>query len=70
MKRAIVVKILLPVIAALASFSQPLPAQAPAPPAGAETVAPNTSNLLAEWGIVIVGAGVALFAVCRSSRRN
>ena len=52
-------------------------AQNPAPaPAGGTTPAPggvttvNQSNNILEYGLVIVMFGAALFAVCRSSRRN
>ena len=52
-------------------------AQNPAPaPAGGTTPAPagvttvNQSNNILEYGLVIVMFGGALFAVCRSSRRN
>ena len=52
-------------------------AQNPPPaPAGGTTPAPggvttvNQSNNILEYGLVIVMFGAALFAVCRSSRRN
>ena len=51
--------------------------QNPAPaPAGGTSPAPggvvtvNQSNNILEYGLVIVMFGAALFAVCRSSRRN
>ncbi|MFM9959823.1 MAG: hypothetical protein ACKV2Q_01190 [Planctomycetaceae bacterium] len=47
----------------------PAPAGGTAPaPGGVTTV--NQSNDIVEWGMVIVMFGGALFAVCRSSRRN
>lgn len=45
-------------------------------PAGGKAAAPggvttvNESNFILEWGMVILMFGGALFAVCRSSRRN
>ena len=59
------------------SLSPSVFAQNPAPaPAGGTTPAPggvttvNQSNNILEYGLVIVMFGAALFAVCRSSRRN
>ncbi len=47
----------------------PAPAGSTAPaPGGVTTV--NQSNNILEYGLVIVMFGAALFAVCRSSRRN
>ena len=47
----------------------PAPTSGAAPvPGGVTTV--NQSNNILEYGLVIVMFGVALFAVCRSSRRN
>ena len=47
----------------------PAPAGGTAPaPGGVTTV--NQSNNILEYGLVIVMFGAALFAVCRSSRRN
>ena len=42
---------------------------APAPASGGVTTV-NQSNNILEYGLVIVMFGAALFAVCRSSRRN
>ena len=54
--------------ALLLALSSPLLAQAPAPaPAPAPVV---TRSLTLEYIIVVVMIGAALFAVCRSSRRN
>jgi hypothetical protein len=53
-----------------------LPAQAPpaappaAPPEAGSTVVQNTSGHYMEWAVVAIGVGIAVFAVCRSSRRN
>ena len=41
----------------------------PAPASGGVTTV-NQSNNILEYGLVIVMFGAALFAVCRSSRRN
>ena len=47
----------------------PAPTSGAAPaPGGVTTV--NQSNNILEYGLVIVMFGAALFAVCRSSRRN
>jgi hypothetical protein len=60
-------------VAAVAILAEvrPLFAQASPPPAGGTTVviAP-TRPLYFEAAIVVVLSGLALFAVCRSSRRN
>ena len=45
------------------------PTQDAAPKSGVVTTS-STSNYILEYGIVIVMFGAALFAVCRSSRRN
>ena len=54
---------------AFAQNPAPAPAGGAAPvPGGVTTV--NQSNNILEYGLVIVMFGAALFAVCRSSRRN
>lgn len=45
-------------------------AQAPAAPAGGTTVVVQGRGLALEWIITIAMIAVALFVVCRSSRRN
>ncbi|MFO1007699.1 MAG: hypothetical protein U0929_17175 [Planctomycetaceae bacterium] len=45
-------------------------AQAPAAPAGGTTVVVQGRGLALEWIITIAMCAVALFVVCRSSRRN
>ncbi len=47
----------------------PAPAGGTTPAAGGVTTV-NQSNNILEYGLVIVMFGAALFAVCRSSRRN
>lgn len=47
----------------------PAPAGGTAPASGGVTTV-NQSNNILEYGLVIVMFGAALFAVCRSSRRN
>jgi hypothetical protein len=47
----------------------PAPAGGTAPVSGGVTTV-NESNHILEYGLVIVMFGAALFAVCRSSRRN
>jgi hypothetical protein len=56
---------------AIAQNPAPAPAAAggSAPASGGVTVV-NQSNNILEYGLVIVMFGAALFAVCRSSRRN
>ena len=48
---------------------QPAAASGKAPASGGVTTV-NQSNYYLEYGIVLVMFGAALFAVCRSSRRN
>lgn len=45
-------------------------AQDAAPKSGVVTTTTSGSNYILEYGMVIVMFGAALFAVCRSSRRN
>jgi hypothetical protein len=52
-----------------AQESIPAPAGGEAPPAGV-TVTQDTSGLYLEWTIVAIVVGIAVFAVCRSARRN
>ena len=47
----------------------PAPAGGTTPVSGGVTTV-NQSNNILEYGLVIVMFGAALFAVCRSSRRN
>jgi hypothetical protein len=47
----------------------PAPTSGTAPATGGVTTV-NQSNNILEYGLVIVMFGAALFAVCRSSRRN
>jgi len=47
----------------------PAPAGGTAPGSGVVTTV-NQGNKVLEYGIVVVMFGAALFAVCRSSRRN
>jgi hypothetical protein len=62
------------VVASLAAASslraQTAPAAPAAPPDSGSTVVQDASGNYLEWGIVAIGVGVAVFAVCRSSRRN
>ena len=50
------------------------PAPAPSPPqapgGGAVLIEQDTSGLMFEWVLAAIGVGVAVYAVCRSSRRN
>jgi hypothetical protein len=49
----------------------PAPTSVPAPDSGGGAVIQeNTSGLYLEWSLVAIAVGVAVFAVCRSSRRN
>jgi hypothetical protein len=41
-----------------------------APNGGGAVLEPETSGLYFSWGITALGAGAAVYAVCRSSRRN
>jgi hypothetical protein len=62
------------------SLSAQTPAPVPAPqtqPGGGgggggsgAIIEDDTSGLYFEWALLAIGVGVALFAVCRSSRRN
>lgn len=51
-----------------AGGNAPASGTAPAPTGGVTTV--NQSSNILEYGMVVVMFGAALFAVCRSSRRN
>jgi hypothetical protein len=57
-------------VALFLSFSSPLVAQLPAPAAPAPAAPIVTRSLTLEYIIVAVMIGAAVFAVCRSSRRN
>lgn len=46
------------------------PAAPAAPSGGGAVIQDNTSGLYFEWALTAIGAGIALFAVCRSSGRN
>lgn len=55
----------------LAAVASPLPAQTAAPaPTPTPTQTVLTRSLTMEYVIVVVMIGAAVFAVCRSSRRN
>ena len=49
-------------------FNQPVLAQVPAAPP--PNIVTTGRSLVVEWVIVAVMVALALFAVCRSSRRN
>ncbi|OAI57571.1 hypothetical protein AYO47_07920 [Planctomyces sp. SCGC AG-212-M04] len=57
-------------LALLMTISSPLLAQAPAPAPPAAPAPAVTRSLTLEYIIVVVMIGAALFAICRSSRRN
>jgi hypothetical protein len=57
--------VLVPLLASLAAAQQAAPA-----PGGTTVTAAPARNLVVDAAIVIVMVGIALFAVCRSSRRN
>ena len=58
-------------LASVGGFAVPrASAQDPPPKSGVVTTTTSTSNYVLEYGIVIVMFGAALFAVCRTSRRN
>ena len=46
------------------------PAAPQAPGGGAVVIEQDTSGLIFEWILTTIGVGVAVFVVCRSSRRN
>lgn len=56
--------------AALGQEPASAPSQPAAPPSGGTTVVVSGRSLYVEGGLVLVLFGAALFAVCRSSRRN
>ena len=57
-------------VALVLAFSSPLLAQLPAPAPAPAPAPVITRSLTLEYILVVVMIGAALFAVCRSSRRN